>query len=49
MEDGDKTEEVTFGIDKDIFDALQTPEPKGWQTRLNALLREAVGLTTPPR
>jgi len=41
---GQSKEQVTVRIDKDVIAALKEPDAKGWQTRLNALLREAVGL-----
>jgi uncharacterized protein (DUF4415 family) len=41
---GWRKEQVTIRLDKDVIAALKKPEEKGWQTRLNALLREAVGL-----
>ena len=41
---GSSKKQVTLRIDEDILAALQSPEEKGWQTRLNAKLREAVGL-----
>ena len=44
---GQTKDQVTVRIDRDVLAALKSPDPKGWQTRLNALLREAVGLTTP--
>jgi uncharacterized protein (DUF4415 family) len=46
---GWRKEQVTVRLDKDVLAALRSPEAKGWQTRMNALLREAVGLTTKPR
>ncbi len=41
---GQTKEQVTVRLDKDVIAALKTPDEKGWQTRLNAILREAVGL-----
>lgn len=41
---GRTKEQVTVRIDKDVLAALQTPEPKGWQTRLNKALRTGLKL-----
>ena len=35
---------VNVRLDNDILAALKSPESKGWQTRMNAVLREALGL-----
>jgi len=34
--------QVTVRIDKDLIAALKKPEPKGWQTRLNAALKKGM-------
>ena len=39
---GKTKEQITVRLDKDLLAALQSPDPKGWQTRLNAAVR--VGL-----
>ncbi len=41
---GRTKDSVTLRVDKDILAALKTPDPKGWQTRLNATLRKALEL-----
>lgn len=41
---GRTKEQVTVRIDKDVLAALQTPDPKGWQTRLNEALRAGLKL-----
>ncbi|MCF3935280.1 BrnA antitoxin family protein [Acuticoccus sp. M5D2P5] len=41
---GRTKEQVTVRIDRDVLAALQTPEPKGWQTRLNEALRAGLKL-----
>ena len=41
---GSKKAQVTVKIDNDVLAALKSPNGKGWQTRLNATLREALGL-----
>ena len=33
---GQTKEQVTVRLDKTLLEALRTPDPKGWQTRLNA-------------
>ena len=32
---GQTKEQVTVRLDKTLLEALKTPDPKGWQTRLN--------------
>ena len=32
---GQTKEQVTVRLDKKLLEALKTPDPKGWQTRLN--------------
>ena len=32
---GQTKEQVTVRLDKTLLEALRTPDPKGWQTRLN--------------
>lgn len=39
-------EQVTVGIDRDVLEALKTPEAEGWQGRLNQALRRALQLDT---
>lgn len=39
----DKTP-VNVRLDNDILAALKNPESKGWQTRMNSVLREALDL-----
>ena len=41
---GSDKSQVTIKLDNDVLTALKSPEGKGWQTRLNATLREALGL-----
>ena len=41
---GATKEQVTVRIDKDVLAILKGEDEKGWQTRLNAALRKAVGL-----
>lgn len=41
---GSSKSQITIKLDKDIIIALKSPEPKGWQTRLNATLRKALQL-----
>ena len=41
---GSNKEQVTVRIDKDVLAALKGKNEKGWQTRMNAALRKAVGL-----
>ena len=41
---GSNKSQVTIKLDNDVLTALKSPEGKGWQTRLNATLREALGL-----
>jgi len=41
---GSNKEQVTVRIDKDVLAALKGKNEKGWQTRMNAALRNAVGL-----
>ena len=36
--------QVTVSLDIDLIEALRTPDPKGWQTRLNAAARAGLGL-----
>ncbi len=36
--------QVSIKIDDDVLAKLKSPVPKGWQTRLNALLRRGLGL-----
>ena len=36
---GRTKEQVTVRLDKDLIQALKSPEPKGWQTRLNEAAR----------
>lgn len=33
---GQTKEQVTVRLDKSLVQALKSPDPKGWQTRLNA-------------
>ena len=37
---GATKEQVTVRIDKDVLAAIRGDNPRGWQTRLNAVLRE---------
>lgn len=46
---GQTKSQVTLRLDNDVLAALKGEDPKGWQTRANAMLRKAVGLTTPSR
>ncbi len=39
---GQTKAQVTVRLDKDLLDILKKPEPKGWQTRLNKALRDAL-------
>ena len=41
---GSNKSQVTVKLDNDVLDALKSPDAKGWQTRLNAALRDALGL-----
>ena len=41
---GPTKESVTIRIDKDVLAALRSPDPKGWQTRLNVALRRGLEL-----
>ncbi len=41
---GQTKEQVTVRLDKDVLAALKRPDPKGWQTRLNAVLRSGLKL-----
>ena len=41
---GSTKEQVTVRIDRDVLAMLKGEDEKGWQTRLNAALRKAVGL-----
>jgi uncharacterized protein (DUF4415 family) len=41
---GSHKSQVTIKLDKDVLAVLKSPEPKGWQTRLNATLRDALEL-----
>lgn len=41
---GSNKSQVTVKLDNDVLDALRSPDRKGWQTRLNAHLRDALGL-----
>ncbi len=41
---GSNKAQVTVKLDNDVLDALRSPDPKGWQTRLNQHLREQLGL-----
>ncbi len=41
---GSNKSQVTIKLDNDVLDALKSPEAKGWQTRANALLRQALGV-----
>lgn len=36
---GSSKSQITIKLDKDIITALKSPDPKGWQTRLNATLQ----------
>ncbi|WP_417516472.1 BrnA antitoxin family protein [Minwuia sp.] len=36
---GRTKEQVTVRLDKDLISELKKPDPKGWQTRLNAAAR----------
>lgn len=36
--------QITINVDNDVLAQLKSPEPKGWQTRLNAALRKGLGL-----
>jgi len=40
----ERKQQVTVRIDMDVIEALKKPDPKGWQTRLNAVLRSALKL-----
>lgn len=40
---GDPKKSVTLRLDSDVVDAFKS-EGKGWQTRINAVLRESAGL-----
>ena len=44
---GQSKEQVTIRLDKDLVEALKTPDPKGWQTRLNAAARVGLKLSEP--
>ncbi len=39
-----KSVPVTLNLDRDVVDALKSPDPEGWEDRANALLKKAVGL-----
>jgi len=41
---GSTKEQVTVRIDRDVLAVLKGENEKGWQTRLNAVLRKAIGL-----
>ncbi|MDF1736005.1 MAG: BrnA antitoxin family protein [Minwuia sp.] len=43
---GQSKKQVTVRLDKDLLEILRAPEPKGWQTRLNQALRDALTRTT---
>ena len=39
---GKTKQQVTVRLDIDVIRALQTPEAKGWQTRLNQAVRDGL-------
>ena len=39
---GQTKEQVTVRLDRTLLDALRTPDPKGWQTRLNEAARRGL-------
>lgn len=39
---GQTKTQVTVRLDKDLLEKLKSPEPRGWQTRLNSVLRNAL-------
>lgn len=41
---GSNKSQVTVKLDNDVLAALKSPASKGWQTRLNTTLREALDL-----
>ena len=41
---GASKKQVTVRLDLEVLEALQTPEAKGWQTRLNAAARAGLKL-----
>ncbi len=41
---GSNKSQVTIKLDNDVLAALKSPKEKGWQTRANALLRQALGV-----
>jgi uncharacterized protein (DUF4415 family) len=43
LPEGEKKKRVSIMLDPDVLSKLRS-EGKGWQTRANALLREALGL-----
>lgn len=43
---GQTKAQVTVRLDKDLLEILRSPEPKGWQTRLNQALRDALTRTS---
>ncbi|WP_299155033.1 BrnA antitoxin family protein [uncultured Tateyamaria sp.] len=43
MKEGERKERTTILLDPDVLSSLKA-DGRGWQTRANALLREALGL-----
>ena len=41
---GSNKSQVTIKLDNAVLKALKTPDPKGWQTRANALLCKVLGV-----
>ncbi len=44
LPEGERKSKVTLMLDQDVIERLKGPSPKGWQTRLNATLRDALDL-----
>lgn len=41
---GSSKTHVNIRLDNEVLEALKTPDARGWQTRLNAVLRQALKL-----